>query len=191
MILKKRRLGRLAAVFAMTGILAGCVQPVGNTTHPRPAAQQTAMQKAIGRCVFSVGAGAVLGALIDDGDGALKGAALGLGACGILIQVAAAEDRARIAAAEREALQANAARTTSFATTDGKKATVRTEVQAAPVPRPAVTPTRPTKVAEVEEPTFTACRYATQTISVEGEATTAPRQLWCRVPAGDWQPVDA
>lgn len=179
-VLKKIGVGLCAM-----SLLSGCLAPVGAPGTPRPVAQ-TAVQKAIGKCVLTVGGGAILGALIGGGrDGAVAGAVVGGAACAVFLQVASKEDQARLAAAEKAALKANRSTTRSFETSSGKKAVVKTKVQAAPTPK------APAKTASVvtKAPKFTACRYATQTITVDGQSSAAPKQLWCRVDTGDWQAV--
>lgn len=168
-------------------MLAGCVSPndvMSNGPGPHRA-QKTAVQKAIGECVMSVAGGAVLGAILGgsrhSNSGALLGAAVGAGACAVLIEVASREDQKRIVDAQRAAVRTNRSRTTAFKTKSGKRAVVRTRIHAAPVPKTAST---------AAKPKFTNCRYASQQISVDGKASNTPRQLWCRVPTGDWQPYD-
>jgi surface antigen len=194
-----RRFGAAAALASMLSACAGAaVSPTGAPTV------QTATDRAIGQCVATVAGGAIIGALIgkDRKSGALIGAGIGAGACAVLLQVASREDKARIAAAEQEALRANASRTVSFQTTSGKQATVSTRVASVKPPKRsapvvAAAPSTPTAVARpapvvtaaAAEPSYTACRYATQTITVDGQSSDESKQLWCRVDTGDWQAV--
>jgi hypothetical protein len=152
------------------------------------------MDRAIGECVASVAVGATLGAIVGGiaggrnaaGRGALIGGAIGVGRCAILMEVAAAEDRARIREAEMAAVRSNASQTRAITTRSGKRATVRTQVAPAAVPTP-----RPGgSGATVPKPTYTNCRYAEQTVTVAGQSASAGRQLWCRADTGDWQAID-
>ena len=193
MILPSKSLRRAAASIGVVAVLAGCADTANMGGASRPV-QQTAVQKAISKCVLTVGGGALLGALIGDSkQGAVAGALLGAGACAVFMEVASREDQARLAAAEQAALKANRAPTRSFKTKAGKKATVRTKVKAAPLPKQVAQKKSSANSAAASKsgaaPTYTACRYAQQTISVEGQASSAPQQLWCRASTGDWQPV--
>lgn len=158
-------------------------------------ATRTAMDRAIGECVASVvisaGIGALAGAALNGrggaGRGAIIGGVAGVGACAVLMQVAAAEDRARVREAELAAIKSNSSRTTSFANKSGKKVAVTTSVATAPVPksRPTASGTTTAKA----KPEFTACRYSQQTVSVEGQSASSQKQLWCRLNTGDWKPI--
>lgn len=171
-------------VVTMSVFLSGCLDATNLGSAQRPSTK-TATDRAIGKCVVAVGGGALIGALVGDSKkAALIGAGLGAAACGVMIEVASREDKARLAAAEQAALRADAAATQSFTTTSGKRATVRTSVRPAAKPVPT-----PDAASATTKPNYTACRYTAQTISVEGNSTTAPRQLWCRVDTGDWQAV--
>lgn len=160
---------------------SGCVMP---------SEQETATQRAVNQCYATVLGGAILGAAISGGSdrtrGALIGAGLGSAACAILLDVAGKEDRARLAAAERLAVESNRNSTQSFQTETGKPARVSTRVASAPVPAPV---TRPAVAAPAETPTFTACRVVSQSVTVENSSAELPSQTWCRVSTGDWQPV--
>jgi hypothetical protein len=175
--------------------LQGCV-----TTSGQYAATETATERAIGQCaaslIISAGVGAIIGAAIGGSDtagqGALIGAAVGAGACAVLLQVAAEEDKQQLRAAERAAVLANASRSTTIRTKSGKAARVSTKVTPAPVPRAA--PAQQTAAATPDAappppPNFTTCRYAEQTISVDGSSAEGGKQLWCRLDTGDWQPI--
>jgi hypothetical protein len=146
------------------------------------------MDRAIGECAASVAAGAVLGAVIGGiaggnrgaGRGALIGGAVGVGRCAVLMQMAAAEDRQRLRAAERAAIAANASQTTSIRTKSGKSASIRTQVTPASAPVPA---------SASKAPAYTTCRYAEQSVTVDGQTASGGRQLWCRADTGDWTAV--
>jgi hypothetical protein len=199
MILRfKRATGAVLSVALVTTSLSGC------TTTGAGFASQTAMDRAIGQCVASVvisaGIGALAGAAIDGssgaGRGALIGGAAGIGACAVLMQVAAAEDRARVRDAERAAVAANASQTTRFSNDSGRNVAVTTNISNAPIPTPrkaasssTAAKAAPAKAAADAKPQFTACRYSQQTVSVDGQSASGGRQLWCRLDTGDWKPI--
>ena len=185
----KRNYAFLASALTLGIAISGCTTAGGN----RSVASRTAMDRAIGQCVASVAVGAAVGAIVGGiaagkrsaGRGALVGGAIGVGRCAILLHVAAAEDRARIRQAELSAIRANASQTRSIRTNSGKSASIRTDISAAPLP--AAKPAQAT--ASPEEPTYTACRYSKQTVTVDGQSAAGERQLWCRAETGDWQPI--
>lgn len=191
----KRATGAVLVVGLATSSLSGCTT-VGGASY----ASQTATDRAIGQCVASVvisaGLGALAGAAINGGRGAGQGAiiggAVGVGACAVLMQVAAAEDRARVRDAEREAIAANATQTKRFSNNTGKSVAVTTNVTSAPIPGPKKTASASSKPAKAEaeaKPQFTACRYSQQTVSVDGQSANGGKQLWCRLDTGDWKPI--
>lgn len=175
---------------AAVPVLSGCATSGGGSQ----VARSTAMDRAIGGCVASVAVGVTLGALVGGvaggrnaaGRGALIGGAIGVGRCAILMEVAAAEDRARIREAELAAIRSNASQTRAITTRSGKRATVRTQVAPASVPTPRPAPGG----ATAPKPTYTNCRYAEQTVTVAGQSASAGRQLWCRADTGDWQAIE-
>lgn len=175
--------GKLIILGLVLSTLSGCV-----TTSGQP---MTASQRAVGQCAFTVVGGALLGAALssksDRTTGALIGAAVGSAACSVLMEVAAKEDKARLAAEERAAIEANRSSTKTFKTQTGKQAKVRTKVTKASVP-----PAKKTvaSTAKAEAPKFTACRKVSQNVEVGGSSAAMPEQLWCRVSTGDWQPVN-
>jgi hypothetical protein len=191
----KRATGAILIVGLATSSLSGCTT-VGGASY----ASQTAMDRAIGQCVASVviaaGLGALAGAAIDGGRGAGRGAivggVVGVGACAVLMQVAAAEDRTRVRNAERDAIAANSTQTTRFSNNSGRNVAVTTSVSSAPIPTPrkaAAASSTPAKAATETKPQFTACRYSQQTVSVEGQSASGGKQLWCRLDTGDWKPI--
>lgn len=166
---------KTALVLSAIIFLSGCASGPGST----------AMDRAITKCVLSIGAGAALGAVIGSqagsaGKGAAIGGAVGAGACAIFIKLANDEDRARIRALEEQAIRQNQSRVQSFQSKDGSQVTVQTRVSEAPVPKSSAN----------TEPEYTACRYSEQTVSLEGQSARVEPQLWCRLEPGDWQPVN-
>ena len=175
------------------------------------------MDKAVSDCVASVAIGAISGAVIGGvlggnrgmGQGAAIGAVAGVGRCAILIEIAAAEDRAKVREAELAALQTNTPQTRSITTRNGKSATVRTKVASAPLPtakadkpvqtaemQPTTTPAAPqtsaTAVASYAEELnsdYTACRFTELLIDMDGGTADAGKQRWCKSSQGDWEPV--
>src|SRR5205085_12541103 len=114
----------VCVALAASILLSGCATTSpGSVSSPKipksayPVSKQTAMQRAIGGCVASVGIGAVAGAFLGSmsgrnaGSTALLGAAVGAGACVALLYLADKEDQAHMAALEREAVVANTSQT--------------------------------------------------------------------------------
>ena len=193
--MERARFSVVAATLVLALGLAGCVETTqaGNgqsssaRSGHRVSSGSTAMQKAIGGCVASIGVGILIGALANKKNGALAGAVVGGAACAVLLQVAAAEDRARIAAEEAAALRTNKSRTKSFKTKSGKVATVRTKVRAVPVSvvRARIPTFEP--MAKATSSNITSCRKIDQSVSVGGSVSQAPPQYHCRVAGGDYQ----
>jgi len=118
-IFKKSKL-ILLGVATSSMLLTSCA----TTSGPK-----TAVQSAIGKCAVSVGAGALLGAVIGNNSGsgnakkgAVIGALAGSGVCGFLLYRASEEDKARIAELELEALNKPTVGTTrkQFTSTNGR-----------------------------------------------------------------------
>lgn len=182
----KRGLAALAAILALSGCATG--------SGGGQVARSTAMDRAIGECFAGIAVGTALGAIVGGiaggrnaaGRGALIGGAVGVGRCAILMEVAAAEDRARIRQAELAAIRANASQTRVMTTRSGKRAAVRTEIGPAPVPppRPAVSG------ATASRPNYTNCRFGAQTVTIDGQSASAGRQIYCRSEIGDWEAVE-
>lgn len=174
----RRPIAAIGYVLALGMVVSGCASTSGTAT----VASRTAMDRAIGQCVAGVVVGAGLGAVIGGitggnnaaGRGALIGGAVGVGRCAVLVHVAAAEDRERVRQAERAAVLAASSRTTTISTKSGKTASVRTDVAPAPAK---------------QNTAYTTCRYAQQTVTVEGQSASGERQLWCRTETGDWNPI--
>jgi hypothetical protein len=170
----------LLALAGGTVFLSGCATTSG------AGGMQTATDRAIRNCMFSVAGGAILGAVIGNntgsgsaGRGAAAGALAGAGACAVFLAVANERDRARMRELEFAALNANQNSRGSFTNTRGEQVNVSTMVEEAPVR------------ASAQGPDYTACRYSSQTIEVSGAGSAAPgQQLWCRLDTGDWEPVN-
>ncbi|MEM1364322.1 MAG: glycine zipper family protein [Pseudomonadota bacterium] len=128
----------LAACLISAISLQGCTT---SSTGAR-IATTTAMDRAVANCVAGVAVGAIGGALISGAlggapeRGAIIGAAAGLGRCAILIELAAAEDKQQVRDAQLAALNSNKVTTSTIVTKSGRRATVRTKVQDAPLPPP-------------------------------------------------------
>ena len=195
----------LVIVAAMTVGLGACATADGT---------QTAVQRAMGQCVVSVGGGALLGAVIGnnigDGDakrGAVIGAVAGAGVCGFLLYRASEEDKARIRQLEIAALNADAVGRSeeSFVASNGKDnvvvETITEEVEpenlpvqlvpasVAPAPAteaPAMSDAEAGEVPAAEDVKYTNCRYVTQNLTVEDDTINGSRQLTCRTETGDW-----
>lgn len=167
-------------------------------------AQQSAMQRAIGQCMMTVGIGAIAGGLLggmgggrNAGSGAVIGAAVGAGSCAVLMQVAAAEDQRRIAEAERRAVAANASSVNSFRTTSGRTATVTTRVTPAPA-KPSKSAAKPSAKPPTGSGAFATpamanpsdeqiCRISDVRVQVQGEVgSSTAKTRWCRNSVGEW-----
>lgn len=153
--------------------------------------------------------GGVLGGSRGMGQGAAIGAFAGVGRCAILMEIAAAEDRAKVREAELAALQSNRSETRNITTKNGKNATVRTKVTPAPLPaakaktlaevKVADTNTAPTapetpatavaSYAEELNSDYTACRFTELLIDMDGGTAETGKQKWCKGSQGDWEPV--
>lgn len=183
---------RLIVVTTATAslILSGCA----TTGGPGGGAPQTAMQRTYGNCLIAIGAGAVLGAIIGNNTGsgnarrgAGTGALAGVGLCGVMMAMASAEDRRRIAEAEYAALETGQERLDTYVGDDGKQRSILVRTQAAPDRSWAFTPAaadaaQPSS-AEVAAPMTDICRYRQTTLSVEGAGTGAlDQELVCRNP---------
>lgn len=146
---------------------------------------QTAMQRAQGQCGAALMIGLIGGAIIGnntgDGDareGAATGAVLGVGVCAVLMAMASAEDQARIAELERQALKSGQERTQAYVGRDGlqRSILVRTSTVADPTwsagQNPSIAQTSPR-----------ICRTRQTTLNVEGKGEAALQQdLYCRNP---------
>ena len=150
------------------------------TSGPRVAAT-TAMDRAIGNCIISVGFGAGFGAILGAAVGGERGAAqgaiagglIGAGRCAVLIQVAAAEDRERIREAELAAIEANRTTTETITTESGKSAVIKTVVSPAPIPT-AAAPSRPSTTAPApSEQPQTSSDVAEQTVEPTEQPQTS------------------
>ncbi len=135
---------RRSCIFLAVSFLSLGIQACTTTGPDGQKRTSTAMDKAIAGCVGSVAIGAIGGAIVGAalggnrglGQGAVVGAAIGAGRCAILVEMAAAEDRAQLREAELAAISAGQTSTRSITTTKGRTATVLTRVSKAPLPPP-------------------------------------------------------
>jgi hypothetical protein len=135
---------RRRSILLAVPILALSMQACTTTGADGQKRTSTAMDRAIAGCVGSVAIGAIGGAILGAalggnrglGQGAVVGAAIGAGRCAILVEMAAAEDRAQLREAELAAISAGQTSTRSITTTKGRTATVLTRVSKAPLPAP-------------------------------------------------------
>jgi len=192
----------LAAALA----LAGCATTGG---------QQTAVQRAMGQCVATVGIGALAGAVIGNNTGsgnaqrgATVGALAGAGVCGFLLYRASEADKARIRQLEIAALNQPEPGVygEEFTAENGTdKIFVETVVADVPeeelpddiviaeaaadtlVPPVALEGDVPAEAAATgEAPVYNKCRYSTQNISSDGRTMKGNKVLVCRTQLGDW-----
>jgi predicted lipid-binding transport protein (Tim44 family) len=165
---------------------------------PQDGQPQTAVDKAVQRCVGTVLVGAVGGALIGAAAGGKRGAAtgglIGGGAggamCAVMLAVANKEDRERIRAIEQAAVSQGASKSETYVS-QGVPRRVETKVSAYSL-GPSETASVSTGEAEAAAPGPKVCRYAETTIEVAGKGTAnTGKQLYCRADNGDWAPVAA
>lgn len=86
---------------------------------------QTEVDKAVGKCIATVAAGAALGALLgghNRGRGAAIGAGLGVGACAIMLAVANNRDKERLRQLQLQAANTGASQSDQWQTADGHSA---------------------------------------------------------------------
>lgn len=170
----KRHALTAAACIALTG-LSGCAT-TGN---------QTAMQRAQGQCGAALVIGLIGGAIIgnntgdgDAGEGAAAGVGLGVGVCAVLMAMASAEDQARIAELERQALESGQERTQAYVGQDGlqRSILVRTSTVSDPTWSGASNPAMAQASPRI-------CRTRQTTLNVEGKGEAALQQdIYCRNP---------
>lgn len=176
----KIRSASVAFALAVSTAVSGCATTSGSYGGG------TAMDRAIRNCMMSIGAGAILGAVIGNntgsgsaGRGAAIGAVAGAGACAVFIAVANEQDRARLRELELAALNSGSTQYQTFNSTQGRQVAVTTQIQEAPV-----------RARQDAAQQYTACRYSSQTVDVAGSGqASAGNQLWCRLETGDWEPV--
>src|SRR5689334_21701470 len=101
-----------------------CVALVGCATTESDGAPRSELDKAIGRCVISVGAGAILGAIVGNnagrgnaGRGAVIGAAAGGVLCAVMLKVA--RDKDEILARQKAAVAQGGFQRTTFQGKEG------------------------------------------------------------------------
>jgi hypothetical protein len=158
--------------------------PVNSALAAHSATPKSELDKVIGRCMVTVGVGAVLGGILGNQShsrnggmrGALAGAAIGGALCAVMVKVA--KDKDAILERQRAAVATGQYQNTSFTGNEGT-VTVATRVRNV---EPQVAAQGPTRL----------CRYADTTVGAEGAgAATLPSQLYCRDAQGDWQIADA
>jgi hypothetical protein len=104
----------MTSAFAQSGSAA-------NTYSATQLDGQTAVERAVGKCVLVVAGGAVLGALLgghNAGRGAAIGAAVGGGACAAMLTIASQQDKARMRQLELQAANSGEKVTDSWETSD-------------------------------------------------------------------------
>lgn len=172
MVTARRKTSSIACALVIASLVAGCA------TSDSSGQPKSELDKAIGRCVVSVGVGAVLGAIAGNnsgrgnaGRGAVIGAAAGGVICAVMLKVA--KDKDAILARQQAAVAQGVSQRTSFQGKEGQVEVATRVRDAAPMPAKGDAPPR-------------VCRYADSTVTVSsGQAALAP-QLYCRTDAGDW-----
>jgi uncharacterized membrane protein YebE (DUF533 family) len=167
----------LALAFALT--LSGCASTGDGS--------RTALDRSIGKCALSIGAGAILGALIGAasgrkgaGTGALVGAGAGTVACAVILAMNNEQDKARVRAEQAATLNSGHATQETYVGDDGQARTIRTSVEAANIP---------TAVNATATASPTICRRTQTQITVQGKGSaTLDPEISCRTAQGDWVP---
>lgn len=176
---------RLAATVTIAALLAGCA------TTGAGGAPQTAMQRAVGRCMITVGLGAVLGAAIGNntgsgnaGRGAVRGALAGGALCAVMMAMANAEDRARVAAVEAEALEKDEMVTAHYVGSDGRERVIESRSYAVPAPTLIATATAGDSTTPAAATTTEArvCRATQTQLTVVDVGSTQVSDIVCRNP---------
>lgn len=177
-------------------ILSGCATTGG---------QKTAVDRALSKCVLSVGGGALLGGIIGNnvGDGnAAKGAVIGglagAGVCGFILNRASKEDKERIRQLELAALESQTTGKTveTFMATNGVDsvtvATTTSDVESSELPEKVASrmvnnDVQAASDADAGEARYTNCRYVQTDISVSTNTVSGAKELTCRTETGDWE----
>ena len=152
---------------------------------------QTALDRSISQCIVSVGAGAILGALLGGianrrggaGTGAAIGAGAGAVACIVILAINNKEDRERVRQARLTALQSGADETTRYVGDDGNGRIIHTSVQTVPTIYVGENAVPGKKIVGP-------CRRAQTQITVQNKGTaTLDPELVCQTSLGDWVSV--
>lgn len=185
----------VAALISLS-LVAGCATT--ETGQPR-----TAMQRAIGQCMMSVGVGAILGAVVGNntgqgnaGRGALTGAAAGGAVCAVLLAMAGEEDRRRVEQAQVMAASTGQPQVAEYVGADGSVRRIETRAG----PEQSMTLAAAASAADgsaaadasATVPATRICRSVNTSITVENKGSTQLPQTVCRDPAtNSWAPLAA
>jgi len=185
---------RKIASVVVAGMLAASCATTGGAGGGQA---RTEVEKAMGTCVAAIAVGALVGAVIGNNTGsgsadrgAGAGALLGAGACGVLLVMANARDKQRIAELQIAAAAAGSSQSATYTGDDGKMRRIETVVRG-DVPDPEYTPSA-TPAPDATTPAPTAaprlCRRVDTTMAVEGAQTVASvnNQITCREADGTW-----
>ncbi|HKO20810.1 MAG TPA: hypothetical protein VJU82_18190 [Acidobacteriaceae bacterium] len=174
----RRRTALVPAVLTGALLISGCAGPVGPNGQPR-----TALERSVGTCLVSVGAG-VLVDMLTNNKRLGAGTAVGAGLCAVVLAMNNEEDKRRVHEAQLAALNAGKDGTESYVGQDGDERVIKTSVQ------PADTPANLDKQVASDGANFVGpCRRAQTEISVQGKGSASlDPEVVCRTAQGDWLP---
>ncbi|MBV9569930.1 MAG: hypothetical protein JO056_01645 [Alphaproteobacteria bacterium] len=163
----------------VTGLaVSGCAGTTGSDGKPR-----SALERSVGTCVLSVGAG-VLVDMLTNNKRLGAGTAVGAGLCAVVIAMNNEEDKRRVRESQLAALNAGKDRTDTYVGKDGNTRTIRTSVH------PSAAPTDLKAHAAADGTKFVGpCRRTQTEISVQGKGSASlDPEVVCRTAQGDWLP---
>jgi hypothetical protein len=159
-------------------VVSGCAGAVGPDGQPR-----TALERSVGTCIVSVGAG-VLVDMLTNKKRLGAGTAVGAGLCAVVLAMNNEEDTRRVRAAQLAALNAGTDRTDTYVGKDGNERTIKTSIQSADTPA-----NLKTQVASDGAKFVGPCRRTQTEISVQGKGNASlDPEVVCRTAQGDWLP---
>jgi hypothetical protein len=167
-----------AVALSLPILMSGCAGAVGPDGQPR-----SALERSVGTCVVSVGAG-VLVDMLTNNKRLGAGTAVGAGLCAVVLAMNNEEDKRRVREAQLAALNAGKDRTDSYVGQDGNQRVIKTSVT------PATAPANLKKQVASNGTNFVGpCRRTQTEISVQGKGSASlDPEVVCRTAQGDWLP---
>ncbi|HSZ75460.1 MAG TPA: hypothetical protein VK779_11620 [Rhizomicrobium sp.] len=173
-------LRRLLSLLVTASISASCAGPgaVGPDGQP-----QTALERSVGTCVVTVGAGLLVDMLTNKRRvGA--GTAVGAGLCAVVLAMNNEEDKKRLRESQLAALNSGRDRTDEYVGQDGQDRIIKTSVQTADIP-----PDLSSHQAPNGDHFVGPCRKTQTEISVQGQGSASlDPEVVCRTAQGNWLP---
>lgn len=168
-----------AGFIAASIILSGCASG-GLSASGQP---RTALERSVGTCLVSVGAG-VLVDMLTNHRRIGAGTAVGAGLCAVVLAVNNEADKQRIQQSQQAALNAGKDRTDQYVGDDGNARIIRTSVHPSDAPSDLNARLAPDGSKFVGP-----CRKAQTEISVQGKGSASlDPETVCRTAQGNWQP---